>query len=772
MAADREGPLEKRGEFNHVEHVKWLLLSVAILEMSPLALAANRESQTRLFWHHRILGHGGVWYVTGTLFDSAAWITNDLGPLWHFAGVGDFNHDRAPDLIVRNLNTGENSLWLMRDTERTARRALAPVPADLVLVGTGDFNSDDEIDLVWQDVTDGSTSVWFMQGAEWPGETGWLPQLPSLHWRYAAPADFNQDGYVDLVAHNTQSGANLICYMQKTNRIRVVEIAAQPDLSYRLIAAGVFNPLGQADLLWRNTSGSNQVWRMNGAQLLGKIDLRHHSDTNWVIVGTSSYELDMEEEVRAAAVAGSPIEDRGVAILVVDRTFEKALSPELATLRRDLTGDGWRVVSTNTPRHNETMYQANIAPIASIKRFVTHTYHATGGKAKAVLLVGRVPVPYSGFHSPDGHGGRALPFDGYYGDVDGHYTDTSANFAAFIDGAREARHDNRPGDGKWDQMFVATNAQGQAALELAVGRIDFSRLPAFHPQRELDLLRQYLRKDHQYRHKRTLFPDRVIVGNYLPGDRPGMPIYREALHYTRTWFGAAPEYIVEGDLCSSAYRAAWSFHAGFGLPYGVRGLAGYQTAEELAGGTIAPRAAFCSLFGSYFLDWDYTNNFLRSVLATPRGGLGSMWVNLFNRSDLPLRSLALGEPIANGLIESAKGRTGVGGTPTFFSYLGDPTLRLHVIAPPSDLSVQSGSAVTLTWRPSPDSEHYFIYISTNQWDGPWKQLSPGLLPGTQFVHTNPPAGEKLYQVRAVGVTQAGRGSYTNLSQGIFVRLAE
>lgn len=54
---------------------------------------------------------------------------------------------------------------------------------------------------------------------------------------------------------------------------------------------------------------------------------------------------------------------------------------------------------------------------------------------------------------------------------------------------------NVPGDGKFDQTFIPST------IELEVGRVDLSDLPAFLPKTERDLLRQYLDKNHNFRHK-------------------------------------------------------------------------------------------------------------------------------------------------------------------------------------------------------------------------------------------------------------------------------
>jgi hypothetical protein len=100
--------------------------------------------------------------------------------------------------------------------------------------------------------------------------------------------------------------------------------------------------------------------------------------------------------------------------------------------------------------------------------------------------------------------------------------------------------------------------------------------------------------------------------------------------------------------------------------------------------------------------------------------------------------------------------------------LGDPTLRLHPVLPPSNLqSVAAGSTTTLTWAPSTDSaiQGYHVYRSTSV-NGPFTRVSGNLLTTPTFVDTASPGGA-IYMVRAVKLESSGSGTYYNASQGIF-----
>src|SRR5205814_7098667 len=99
----------------------------------------------------------------------------------------------------------------------------------------------------------------------------------------------------------------------------------------------------------------------------------------------------------------------------------------------------------------------------------------------------------------------------------GAWTDNTVNDSS----ASEARTRNVPGDGKFDQSTFP------APLKLMVGRVDLANLPGrltwggppTFPS-ELELLRNYLNKDHKFRTKQFDLPRRAYVGDYF-GTRNG-----------------------------------------------------------------------------------------------------------------------------------------------------------------------------------------------------------------------------------------------------------
>src|SRR5256885_13181245 len=204
-------------------------------------------------------------------------------------------------------------------------------------------------------------------------------------------------------------------------------------------------------------------------------------------------------------------EDRGKLLLVVDNTYAANLASELTRLQQDLVGDGWTVTRLDVSRSDS---------VVNVKNLIKAQYALDPTNVKAVFLFGHVPVAYSGDIVPDGHipdHQGAWPADGYYGDMDGTWTDVSVNDTS----ANDARTHNVPGDGKFDQSTFP------AALKLMVGRVDLSNLPGrlvwagpatFSSEQEL--LRNYLNKDHNYRTGQFNVPRRGVVGDYF-GIRDG-----------------------------------------------------------------------------------------------------------------------------------------------------------------------------------------------------------------------------------------------------------
>jgi hypothetical protein len=476
------------------------------------------------------------------------------------------------------------------------------------------------------------------------------------------------------------------------------------------------------------------------------------------------------------AIAAPAIESRGKVVLVVDSTVAPALSAELVRLQQDLAGDGWIVVRRDVGRTDSA---------GSVKAVIQSVYDSDPANVKTVFLLGHVPVPYSGQLNPDGHPDHvgAWPADAYYGDMDGTWTDSTVNYVQTLntDPADADRMSNRPGDGKFDQTTLPST------VELEVGRVDLSNLPgratwggpATFPS-EIELLRKYLNKDHDFRHRKTSAPRRAVVGDYF-GVRGGEAFAASGYRSFAPLVGAGNIRNLNTEF--NDQKGVWiprvsqhdyllAYGCGAGSYTGISGLGNTGLYHE--GSTIEMvnanvRGVFNLLFGSWLGDWDHEDNILRAPLATDHG-LVSAWSG---RPHWFLHPLGAGETIGH-VARIAMNNAGLYQTQInssanriHIALMGDPTLRLHPVAPVSNLNGSaSGSLVALTWTPSADSSIVGYHVYRGSLAGGFSRVTGSPVTGTSFTDPNG-SGSAAYMVRAIKLEDTTSGSYHNPSQGIF-----
>jgi hypothetical protein len=485
------------------------------------------------------------------------------------------------------------------------------------------------------------------------------------------------------------------------------------------------------------------------------------------------------------------VEKRGNVSLLVDQTMSASLAAELAQFERNLTSDGWKVFRHDVPRQtvsasskNTADWPKRIAELTSIRSIIQTDYNSDPSAEWALVIFGRVPVPYSGNINPDGHPDHlgAWPTDGFYADVksnpatDGEWTDTQANNTS----ATNARNDNVPGDGKFD------NSRFPGALEMQVGRIDLDNMTGVPTgQTETGLLRQYLVRNHNFRSgtgdyasvaRRALIDDNF---GYRNGEAFSASGWRAAIGF----FGRAAGQVDALDWFTRLQTTPMLF------AYGA-GSGSYTSASGIGSSTNDfankhSKAVFTMMFGSYFGDWDSTNNFLRAPLAGTAGSLGliSAWSG---RGHIHLHHMALGETVGYAIRHTQNTTANTFPKGDWFqngyekgiqiNLMGDPTLRLHTVRPPRQLAAASGAGVVLKWLASADTVAGYHVYRADTAAGPYTRLTGGVPTGgdplgapvvaTTFTDTTAsPDATYHYLVKSAKIETSASGTYANQSVG-------
>lgn len=440
------------------------------------------------------------------------------------------------------------------------------------------------------------------------------------------------------------------------------------------------------------------------------------------------------------AIERPAIYNQGILLLVVDTLTCDSLQFEIQRWIEDAESDGWIVKTIGVNPSDQ---------VEDVKSYIVTRYWEDADNTQALFLLGRVPVAYSGNICPDGHPDHygAWPADGYYAELDGNWTDVSVNNTS----SGKERTNNIPGDGKFDQSTFPTS------VDLQMGRVDMRHLPLY-AKSEVTLLKQYFDKNHAYKNKHFTTLNRGLVRDNFTSYTEGFAASAFNSFYA---ICDTQVYNIGYNTVLAANDYQWAYGCGGGS---YTSCSGVITSAFLASDTL--QNIFNFLFGSYFGDWDNTNSLLRSALAS-----GSLSIAWSGRPYWYVHQMALGYPIgycakrnmnnANTYLPGAMPQ-GV-----HMALLGDPTLRAHCIAPPSNVTASfKDKECVVSWSPSPDTvAGYYIFKRLSR-ENPYILISSDIISDTTFSdRSTSDSGTYQYLIRAIMLEITPSGSYYNLSLG-------
>jgi hypothetical protein len=126
----------------------------------------NGDRQPDILWRNDALGMSTVWLMQGTTFQQSVTLPQVLGRNLSMQGTGDFNADGQTDILWRNYLTGETTVWLMNGTTRLGLEPLSFQVSDVnwQIQAVDDFNRDGQPDIIWRQVQSGDNYLWLMNG--------------------------------------------------------------------------------------------------------------------------------------------------------------------------------------------------------------------------------------------------------------------------------------------------------------------------------------------------------------------------------------------------------------------------------------------------------------------------------------------------------------------------------------------------------------------------------------------------------------------------------
>lgn len=222
----------------------------------------NADGRSDLLWH--LDDRQVVYWVMNGPAVQASIYAGDAGAQFNAVGIGDFNGDRAGDIIFdartpygnylrRWINNGSGAFFVYTQYYTGAWEPF----------GTADINGDGKDDLLWRLGT--QIAYWLQDGPNvlssvYAGDIG-------AGFDVAAVGDFNGDGYGDLAFANS---SNVLKIWINNGNGTFTSTTRSGGGTWQAFGAADVNSDGKSDLLWR-LQGQVAYWLMDGTTVQSSV---------------------------------------------------------------------------------------------------------------------------------------------------------------------------------------------------------------------------------------------------------------------------------------------------------------------------------------------------------------------------------------------------------------------------------------------------------------------------------------------------------------------
>lgn len=198
-------------------------------------------------------------------------IAGPPGEGWDTATAADFNRDGYNDVIWTNARRGTMAVWLLRGAQLLAAGPEIPGPPGegWSVANASDTNYDGMADAVWYNATTNRTAVFLMNGTQLLAPGPEMPGPPGDGWHVTNVADTNADGRADIIWDNPKTNVTAVWLLDGTRLLAAGdEIPGPPGEGWTAVTAADFNRDGYSDVIWSSARGTMAVWLLRGTQLL------------------------------------------------------------------------------------------------------------------------------------------------------------------------------------------------------------------------------------------------------------------------------------------------------------------------------------------------------------------------------------------------------------------------------------------------------------------------------------------------------------------------
>lgn len=207
----------------------------------------------------------------------------------------DFNGDGKADLFLRNIFTGELSVWLINGNQvsRISYGTMSP-STGWTPIGIKDLNGDGRSDLLWYNVNTGNIAAWLINGSTILQKVPYGKKAPNKGWTPIGLDDFNGDGRGDVLWYNAYTGGVVAWLSKDSSGFQAAKYGAIPiNSGWAPIGIKDLNGDGRSDLLWYNANTGGLIgWLINGSNFQQITYGTVNRANGWVPMGADDFNGD------------------------------------------------------------------------------------------------------------------------------------------------------------------------------------------------------------------------------------------------------------------------------------------------------------------------------------------------------------------------------------------------------------------------------------------------------------------------------------------------